>query len=91
MADCPLCDWDVIDSVITAHLESGADYTSNMLERFYPEGLDVEVFTAELFCNLIGAGMDLLGAEHVTPAYYSQDSSLALQSVSQERGLSNLR
>jgi len=90
-ADCPLCDWEVIDRVITAHLESGADYTSNTLKRSYPQGLDVEVFTAESFCNLIGAGMDPFEAEHVTPAYYSQDSSFALQSVSQERDLSNLR
>lgn len=90
-ADCPLCDWDVIDRVITAHLESGADYTSNTLERSYPQGLDVEVFTAKSFCKLIGAGMDPFEAEHVTPAYYSQDSSFALQSVSQEQDHSNLR
>lgn len=90
-ADCPLCDWDVINRVITAHLESGADYTSNTLERSYPQGLDVEVFTARSFCKLIGAGIDPFKAEHVTPANYSKNSRFALRSVSQERVHSNLR
>ena len=90
-ADCPLCDWDLIDRVITAHLESGADYTSNTLRRSYPKGLDVEVFTAKSFCKLIDAGMNPFEAEHVTPAYYSQDSKYALQSVAQERDQSDLR
>src|ERR1700704_2123585 len=36
-ADCPLTDWTVIDACIRRHLEEGADYTSNALERTFPD------------------------------------------------------
>lgn len=44
-ADCPLADPVVIDSVVSLHFQSKADYTSNVLEEVYPDGEDVEVFT----------------------------------------------
>ncbi len=40
-ADCPLTDWTVFDQVVDLHLASGADYTSNTVDRSYPKGLDV--------------------------------------------------
>ena len=44
-ADCPLIDWRVIDSVVNLHLDGGHDYSSNILERTFPQGLDVEILT----------------------------------------------
>ncbi len=45
-ADCPLLTANIIDTVVKAHLESGAEYTANRLkEPMYPDGFDVEVFT----------------------------------------------
>jgi spore coat polysaccharide biosynthesis protein SpsF len=48
-ADCPLVDPDVIDSVIAAWWRKGdpAEYASNTLCRTFPDGLDVEVISAE--------------------------------------------
>ncbi|HJJ41833.1 MAG TPA: glycosyltransferase family protein [Methanocorpusculum sp.] len=42
-ADCPMIDPEVIDLVISQHLKSGADYTSNTLKITYPDGLDAEI------------------------------------------------
>ncbi|MBQ4414602.1 MAG: glycosyltransferase family protein [Methanomicrobium sp.] len=42
-ADCPMIDPKIIDSVISRHLESGADYTSNTLKTTFPDGLDTEI------------------------------------------------
>ena len=45
--DCPLTDFDIIDNIIRMHVENKADYTSNILNRTFPDGLDVEVFNLD--------------------------------------------
>ena len=47
-ADDPLLDPSVIDEVVSHHLRHPCDYTSNILNRSWPRGLDTEVFTSEL-------------------------------------------
>ena len=42
--DCPLIDYEVIDKVISLHLRSNSNYTSNTNPPTFPDGLDVEVF-----------------------------------------------
>lgn len=44
--DAPFVDPGVIDEAIRLALASGADYTSNRVNRTYPTGLDVEVIKA---------------------------------------------
>ena len=44
-ADCPLIDPDVIDKIVEYYFKTGKDYCANILERSYPDGLDVEVFS----------------------------------------------
>ncbi|MFH0840004.1 MAG: glycosyltransferase family protein [Candidatus Omnitrophota bacterium] len=44
-ADCPLMDPSVIDKGIECYFSSATDYASNVLERTYPDGEDVEVFS----------------------------------------------
>ncbi len=44
-ADCPLIDPAVIDEGIDGYFSSGANYCSNVLERTFPDGEDVEVFS----------------------------------------------
>jgi spore coat polysaccharide biosynthesis protein SpsF len=47
-ADCPLADPEVIDATIARRQETGADYVYDRLDPAgYPQGLDVEVITAE--------------------------------------------
>lgn len=66
-SDCPVIDPKVITEVITLHLKTNADYTSNVLQETFPDGEDVEVFT---FTSLRNAWMNaklLSEREHVTP------------------------
>jgi len=44
-ADCPFIDPEVADKVVRRFHEGGADFVSNTLQRSYPDGLDVEVFS----------------------------------------------
>lgn len=69
-ADCPLTDWSVVDACIELHLNSGADYTSNTVERSYPKGLDVEIVKAPLLARAARESSDPYDHEHVTPYFY---------------------
>ena len=46
-SDCPFADPVVIRDVVRAFQREGADYGSNVLPRSFPDGLDVEVISAD--------------------------------------------
>lgn len=89
--DNPLADPEVIDEVISAHVNSGADYTSNSRERSYPYGLDVECVRASAFHRLTELDLDAYEREHVTVALYTHTELFTRHSVVQERDESALR
>lgn len=90
-ADCPLTDSEVIDNVIETHLRLGADYTSNVLDRTFPDGLDVECFSREAFERLLNSDLTLEEKEHVTLGFFSPMRTFSLAGVSQNQNLSDLR
>lgn len=66
-ADCPLADPSVVDSAL-ALFESGAgEYVSNVIERTYPDGLDVEIFSFEALQRANREVTLPRFREHVTP------------------------
>jgi spore coat polysaccharide biosynthesis protein SpsF len=90
-ADCPLCDPDVIDRVIAEHTAARADYTSNVIRRTYPQGLDVECVSAEAFRRLRELELTDEEHEHVTLGIYRRAEEFTLHSVEQQTDLSKLR
>lgn len=66
-ADCPLADPEVIDEAVRLALNSRAAYTSNCERRTYPQGLDVEVVTADALFTAAAEADDPYEREHVTP------------------------
>ena len=84
-ADCPLIDPQVVDQVVAAFLESGADFCANRLPppwpRTYPIGLDTEV------CAMAGLERAWNEAtlkherEHVMPYFYDQDGRFKVHIV----------
>jgi spore coat polysaccharide biosynthesis protein SpsF len=90
-ADCPLADWTVIDDCIALHLESGADYTSNTVERTYAKGLDVEVARADLLAQIAVEAADPYEREHVTPFFYRRPERFKIRQMVQAAQLADLR
>ena len=82
-ADCPLTDWSVIDACIALHLELGADYTSNTVDRTYPKGLDVEIVRADLLGMAHREGQDPYEREHVTPFFYRRPERFRIAQLTQ--------
>jgi spore coat polysaccharide biosynthesis protein SpsF len=90
-ADCPLTDPEVIDFVVQTHLSSGADYTSNVLKRTFPHGLDAEVMRTDVLLQVASRDLSNAEREHVTLGIYSRSCEFNLESVTQAVDLSGLR
>ncbi len=71
-ADYPLLSPAVLDRVVERLQQSGADYSSNILERTFPRGLDVEAFTADSLATVAEEATEPYHWEHVTPYYHEQ-------------------
>ena len=66
-ADCPLMDGQLIDEALTEFLASDYDYYSNVIDRTFPDGLDIEIFSAEALATTARECSDPWSREHVTP------------------------
>ena len=65
--DCPLTDPALLDALVELHLIGGYDYSSNVEERTYPDGLDAEIFTYPLLERAWREATTPFEREHVTP------------------------
>lgn len=89
--DCPLTDPGVIEEVIRLHLASRNDYTSNVLERTYPDGLDVEVVRYAALARAAREAVAEPEREHVTPFVYSRPDAFKIGHLRGDADLSGLR
>lgn len=65
-ADNPLIPSELINNVLTLHLEKESFYTSNIIDRKMPRGLDIEIVSSEYFNNTIESRLSKDEKEHVT-------------------------
>ena len=68
--DCPVIDPEVIDRVIETFMTNNLDYCSNVIERTYPRGMDVEVFWYRHLEETAQATTDPTDREHVSTFFY---------------------
>jgi spore coat polysaccharide biosynthesis protein SpsF len=89
--DCPLADPTVIDRLVEMHLSGGVDYSSNVIRRTYPDGLDVEVM--EFHCLETAWREATLPSEreHVTPFIRGQGERYRFGNLVAPLDLSNYR
>jgi len=89
--DCPLTDPELIDEVISFHLEGGYDYTSNAVEPTYPDGLDVEVISYASLRLVWQEAILPSHREHVTPFVLQHPKRFSIGSYRSASDLSHLR
>ncbi len=68
--DCPLIDPDILDQLLTFHLQGNYEYSSNALEPTFPDGLDCEVINWEALEQAWQKATLPSEREHVTPYIY---------------------
>jgi len=88
--DCPLIDPRVVDAVIDKFVASGADYCSNVAPPSFPDGLDVEVFSAGALHRTWQDASENFDREHVTP-YMRNSGAFSMASYAHPEDLSELR
>lgn len=94
-ADDPFKDPGVIDAVIDRYLaggpEGGYDYVSNAVTPSYPEGLDVEIFSAAALARAHAEARTTAEREHVTPYIWQHPERFRIGNVAHDEDLSSLR
>lgn len=93
-ADCPLIDSEVVDRVINDLVEHSTecDYVSNVEERTFPRGLDVEAFFLDTLLRANRLGQSAVAREHVTVVIRAERPELFVRrSVTDPRNGADLR
>lgn len=73
-ADCPLIDPGLIDLAIRTYLDSDVDYVSNVINRQFADGMDVQVFSSKLLRDNYSPNLASHHLEHVTTHLRGSDS-----------------
>jgi len=89
--DCPLIDHQVIDEVVSHYFKSGADYCSNTIERTFPDGEDVEIFSLKALEYAWKNANLTSEREHVTPYITKHPEIFKSVNFKQEKDLSKKR
>ena len=87
--DCPVACPSVIDEVVQAFHDSHADYLSNTMAPTYPDGLDVEVMTAQALRDVATMSVDPAEREHVTLGIYRRPESFVVENYTDPTGRDN--
>lgn len=90
-ADCPLIDPEVIDKVAEHYFGTEADYCSNMLERSFPDGEDVEVFSFSVLEDAWKNSNLASEREHVTPYIVKNPEKFELENFKIDKDFSGKR
>lgn len=72
-SDCPLIDPVILDKMLEQLLSASEpiDYFSNVIQRSFPRGLDIEIFSFEALEKAFNEARTNFDREHVTPYFYN--------------------
>ncbi len=90
-SDCPLIDPEILDQTIELFLTDQFDYTANIVNRKYPRGLDVEVFSKETLKKLFKTAQKKGHREHVTTYIFDHLEDFKIGSLESTQNNGHLR
>lgn len=79
--DSPFADPDVVDRVVRAFLDSGADLATNVYPRAFPIGASAEAVSKAAMDRILAATGNRAFREHVTLWVYENPGEFAIESV----------
>jgi len=89
--DNPLIDPTLVDDIITIFQSGNYDYISNCIERTFPLGTEVEVFSINSLEKAWKEANNDFQKEHVTPFFYQNPTKFKIKNISHYDNLSFLR
>jgi len=92
-SDCPLIDPNIMDDVIQHYIQNrnSIDYCSNTIERTFPRGLDVEVFSFKALEYAFENAVLSSDREHVTSFIYTNPNLFKVAGITNDIDLSQYR
>ena len=90
-SDCPLIDPQIVDDVIRKYQHEDYDYVTNTLNRSYPIGTDVEIFSFEILEKAWQKAILPSEREHVTLFIKNKKLDFKLGDLKNNKNLGNLR
>ena len=90
-ADCPLVMPELLDSMIEDFSYNNWDYLSNTIFPTYPDGLDIEIFSAKSLITLYSMKLTDPEKEHVTLGFHNRKKEFNLHNYESNLDYSNLR
>jgi spore coat polysaccharide biosynthesis protein SpsF len=90
-ADNPLIDPNIIDTVINENENNKCDCTTNTINRTFPYGTEVEIFSFESLEKAWKNAKKPSEREHVTPFIYNPKNKFILNNIENEKNISYLR
>lgn len=90
-SDCPVMDPHVIDQIVARYQEQLPDYCSNTIDRTFPDGEDIEVFSFSALKQAWSKAEKPSEREHVTPYIRSHPDQFRLESFKLDRDLNQKR
>ena len=89
-SDCPFVDTDILKKMLNKDLNR-YDFISNVIERTYPKGLDIEIFSSYLLDYVYKNARSKTDKEHVTPYIYENLKKIKFYSYKSKKKMSHLR
>lgn len=95
-SDCPLIDPNILDIMIQNYLTFNSigieyDYYSNVIKRFLPRGLDIEIFSFATLEKIYNDSFNDLDREHVTRYIYTNPNKFHIGHFEFPNDLSSIR
>lgn len=90
-SDCPLIDPVLIDALVNEFETHQWDYASNVQPRWFPRGLDTEVFSFPVLERAQQEADEAYQRAHVTPYIYQHPELFRLGSVTADKDYSQHR
>ena len=93
-SDCPLIDPKIIDLVLKKYLINNYDFVANTsppIDSFYPDGMDVEVFSYKLLKMANYEANNDSEKEHVTEFFWKKPNIFNLYKCNLKKNLSHYR
>ena len=89
-SDCPFVDTDILKKMLNKDLNR-YDFISNVIERTYPKGLDLEIFSSYLLGSIYENAISKYDKEHVTNYLYKNLNKIKFYSYKSKKNRSHLR
>ena len=90
-ADNPLIDPNIVDLVVDEYKNHKCDYATNTLNRTFPHGTEVEVFSFKALEKAWKNAKKPSEREHVTPFIRNAQNGFSLANIEHQEDLSHLR